>query len=133
MKLSQLGTDKALDVLCELAPPINDIITDPEIVATIGKVVNPGEKLTKYGGYALIAGRIGEVIPLLLKTHRSDVYKILCILNDKSMDELAEQPVMETIRQIQEAFRDEELLSFFKSFEPQAQSGQSAPSAVSPA
>ena len=41
MNLSELSTDRALDVLCELAPYIDHITSDQEVVSTIGKEVKP--------------------------------------------------------------------------------------------
>lgn len=114
MKLSDLSTDRALDVLCELTPYIDRITNDKEVVSTIGKVVEPDAELNQYGSFMLIMGRLSEFVPLLLKNHRPDVYGILSILNEKSKEEIAYQPLGETIRQLREAFQDEDLMAFFK-------------------
>lgn len=132
MKLSDLSTDRALDVLCELTPYIDRITNDQEVVSTIGKVVKPDAELNQYGSFMLIMGRLSEFVPLLLKTHRPDVYGILSILNEKSKEEIAAQPVRETVRQLREAFQDEDLMAFFKPSARQEQKEQSAPSAPSP-
>lgn len=132
MKLSELSTDRALDVLCELTPYIDRITNDQDVVNTIGKVVKPDDELNRYGSFMLVMGRISEFVPLLLKTHRDDVYGILSALNEKSKQEIAAQTVKETMRQLREAFQDEDLLAFFKSSAQQEQSEQSAPSAPSP-
>ena len=81
----------------------------------------------------IIADRVVEVLPLLLKNHRADVYGILSVLNEKPVDEIRAQPVRDTIRQVREAFRDEDLLSFFRSSARQGQNEPSVPSAESPA
>lgn len=132
MNLSELSTDRALDVLCELAPYIDHITSDQEVVSTIGKVVKPDAELNRYGSFMLVIGRLSEFVPLLLKTHRDDVYAILSILNEKSKQEIAAQTVKETMRQLREAFQDEDLLTFFKSSARQEQNAQSAASAPSP-
>ncbi len=134
MKLSELTTDRALDVLCELTPHIYSITSDKNIVDSVSKVVRADlDNTSLYGQYMIIADRVVEVLPLLLKNHRADVYGILSVLNEKPVDEIRAQPVRDTIRQAREAFRDEDLLSFFRSSARQGQNEPSAPSAESPA
>ncbi len=134
MKLSELSTDRALDVLCELTPCIYNITSDKEVVDSVSKVIRADLKETSvYGQYLMIADRIVDVLPLLLKNHRADIYGILSTLNEKTVPEIASQPVRDTIRQAQEVFQDEDLLSFFRSSTRRAQNEPSAPSAESPA
>ena len=132
MKLSELSTDRALDTLCELTPYLSNIASDATVVSAVGKVVENNKELNTYGYALLLAERMGEITPVLLKTHRPDVYGILSVLNEKSTEEIAAQSVKETLRQIREAFQDTEFLSFFKSSVRQGKSGPSAPSAPSP-
>jgi len=133
MKLSELSTDRAADVLCELAPYVGNITNDEEVVKTIGKVMEGGQELNRYGQVMLVVGRIGEFIPLLLKEHRPDVYGILSVMNERPAAEIAAQKLTETMRQVKELFRDEEFVAFFKSSVRQDATAQSAPSASSPA
>ena len=132
MRLSELNTDRALDVMCELTPYINNITSDPDVVGTIGKVIKTEGQINKYGLFMMFTSRIAEVMPALLKTHRPDVYGILSILNEKSADEIAAQPALETMRQLREVFQDKELLTFFKSSMRRGRNEPSAPSAPSP-
>lgn len=132
MKLSELSTDKAADVLCELATYVGNITDDQEVVKTIGKVVTPDAPVNQYGNYTMIVGRIVESIPLLLKNHRKDVYGILSVMNERPVKEIAEQKLMETMRQVRKLFDDEEFSDFFKSFVQQEQTEHSVPSANSP-
>ena len=37
MKISELGTDKAMDVLCEITGPLSEILSDDELVEELGK------------------------------------------------------------------------------------------------
>lgn len=101
------------------------------MVGAVGKVIEGAETLNVFGKALVLTERIGEIIPVLLRNHRSDMYGILSVLNEKSAAEIAAQPVRDTIQQIQEAFQDVELLNFFKSSARQAQTEQSAPSAPS--
>lgn len=132
MKLSELSTDRALDVLCELTPYVSNVASDEALVSAVGKVVKPKDETNVYGAGLMLMERMGEIVPLLLKTHRPDVYGILSVLNEKSAAEIAAQPVGETVRQIKDVFCDSELLDFFKSSARQAQKEPSAPSASAP-
>lgn len=133
MKLSELSTDRAADVLCELAPYVGNITNDEEVVKTIGKVMEGGQDLNRYGQVMLVVGRIGEFIPLLLKEHRPDVYGILSVMNERPAAEIAAQKLTETMRQVKELFQDEGFMAFFKSSVRQDVTAQSAPSASFPA
>lgn len=114
-KLSELGTDECLDVLCELTPHVMNLISDEEIMAAIGKPVDK-KSATKVGVMLLGAQRITTVVPLLLKKHRDDIYAILSVMGEKSVEEVAAQSTMATLWQIKELSNDKELLSFFKSW-----------------
>ena len=133
MKLSELNTDQALDALCEMTPYISNIVADEAVVNAVGKMLDNSQPLNLMGKSLLLANRMTEAVPLLLKTHRPDVYGILSVVNGKTTKEIAAQPLMETMRQVSELFRDEDLLTFFKSSAQQDQSIPSAPSAPSPA
>ena len=62
------------------------------------------------------AQKITAIIPLLLKTHRSDIYAILSIVGEKSVEEIAVQNIMTTMWQMKELLNDKEMVSFFKSW-----------------
>lgn len=133
MRLSELSTDKALDVLCELTPYVSNIASDDAVVGAVGKIMDTNKDLNLYGKGLLLVERMGEVVPVLLKTHRADVYGILSVMSERTAAEIAAQPIRDTIRQARELFRDPELLSFFRSSAQQEQTEPSAPSADSPA
>lgn len=133
MKLFELSTDQALDALCELTPYISNIASDEKMLSVVGKILEVDEGMNALGKGLLIVERVGEIIPALLGTHRDDVYGILSVINEKSVEEIAAQPVMETFNQIRETFQDKELMSFFSSFAQRGRIKSSAPSADSPA
>lgn len=133
MKLHELSTDQALDALCELTPYISNIAADESMVSAVGKIINVNKDMNMFGQGLVFMERMGEIIPMLLRKHRSDVYGILSVLNEKPASDIAAQPAGDTIRQIRDVFQDEDLLSFFRSSARQAQSEPSVPSAESPA
>ena len=114
-KPSELTTDECADVLCELTPYIVNIVSDKEIMNAVGKAVDK-KTITQVGIMLLGAQKITAIIPLLLKTHRSDIYAILSIVGEKSVEEIAVQNIMTTMWQTKELLNDKELVSFFKSW-----------------
>lgn len=114
MKFSQLTTDRALDVLCEITPYIANIATDEELMAIIGKSVKR-EEMTRAGVLLLGAEKLTKMVPVLLKTHRDDVYGVVAAVNGKTVDEIREQNFIKTSAQIVEVIKDKDLLDFFKS------------------
>lgn len=114
-KLSELTTNECADVLCELTPYIVNIVSDKEIMNAVGKAVDK-KTITQVGIMLLGAQKITAIIPLLLKTHRPDIYSILSIVGEKSVEEVAAQNIMATMWQMKELLNDKELASFFKSW-----------------
>lgn len=141
MKLSELSTDRALDVLCELTPYVSNIAEDEQVLSALNGFMSQSEDVNdgkgeddsmSAKGIRFFGGLIKNV-PLLLKTHRPDVYGILSVLNETPVEEIAAQPFGEAVIQVKSVFRDSELLDFFKSSARQAQKEPSAPSASAPA
>ena len=115
MKLSELTTERAADVLCELTPYIANITGDKALLDELGKKFNSkGKSVAEL--YTFAAQKYATLAPILLKAHRSDVFGVLAVLNECSADEIAKQKVMKTMKQVRDLFQDKDLLDFFKSF-----------------
>lgn len=115
MKLSELTTERALDLLCELTPYIANITADKALLDELGKKFDSkGKSIAEL--YVFAAHKCAQIVPLLLKDHRADVFGLLAVLNETTVDKIAKQNAMETIKQVCEAFKDKEFLDFFKSF-----------------
>lgn len=116
MKLSDFSTERAVDVLCELVPYVNSITLDEELLGTLKKKLNPGgESLNKAAMLTLGAQRLAEIVPIIFKKHKEDVFGILAALNGKTAEEIAKQNIIKTMLMIREAVKDEELVAFFTS------------------
>ena len=118
MKLSALTTDKAADVLVEITPYISNIVKDETFTNKLGKAIRKDE-LTEIGVLAAGIDRLADFVPFLLKDHRTDVYGILSVVNEKTVDEVAAQNIMVTMNETREILKDEDFVSFFKSFASQ--------------
>lgn len=116
MKLSQLSTERATDVLCELTPYIANIVEDSELMESLRDAIDTDKVKTKAELIAIGASKATKLVPIILKNRRSDVYGILAVLNEKSVEEIAKQNLLVTMRQIKDVSRDKELVDFFKSW-----------------
>ena len=115
MKLSELTTERAADVLCELTPYIANITGDKSLLDELAnKFDSKGKSVAEL--YTFAAHKYATLAPILLKAHRSDVFGVLAVLNECSADEIAKQKVLETMKQVRDLFQYKELLDFFKSF-----------------
>lgn len=115
MKLSELTTEQAADVLCELMPYIANITGDKALLDELGKKFDSkGKSVAELYTYA--AKKCAVLAPVLLKDHRTDVFGILSILNETTVEDIAQQHILTTILQIRSVFKDKALLDFFKSF-----------------
>lgn len=115
MKLSQMTTDKATDVLCEIAPYAMNIMTDEDLMNELKSAVDFNNAETMAEKMALIVGKFSKIIPILLKKRKSDILGILGALNGKSIEEISKQNIIKTMSQIKDISKDKELLDFFKS------------------
>lgn len=116
MKLSQLSTERATDVLCELTPYIANIVEDSALMESLRDAIDTEKVKTKAELIAIGAGKATRLVPIILKNRRSDVYGILAVLNEKSVEEIAKQNLLVTMRQIKDVSKDKELIDFFKSW-----------------
>lgn len=115
MKISELSTDKALDVICEITPFVDEIATDEELISTLKEKVKLPEGATRADMLRIGADKINKIVPIILKKKRSAVYGILAALNESSIEKISKQSMISTAKQIKEAVGDKELIDFFKS------------------
>lgn len=115
MRLSELTTDEALDVLCQITPYVTNIVTDDDVMKTIGKAVKTDD-VTQAGLMLLGMEKLTSIANILLKTHRTDVYGIVAAVNRVDAEVVASQNVIKTMVQIREICKDKDLLDFFRSW-----------------
>lgn len=113
MRISELTTERAVEVLCEIAPCIASITGDKSLMDTLRDAIPRGATAAEI--YATGARKVSEIIPVLLRDHRNDVFKLLAVINETSVESIAAQSVLVTIKQCRELFTDKELVAFFKS------------------
>ena len=115
MKISELSTDKGLDIICEITPFVDEIATDEELISTLKEKIKLPEGATRADMLKIGADKINKIVPILLKKKRSAIYGILAALNETSAEKISKQSMISTAKQIKEAVGDKELIDFFKS------------------
>lgn len=115
-KISELGTDECCEVLCMIARPVQNIVDDKKLMATIGTAISKDAKsgLTAVGMVMAASSRIVSALPVLLRDHREDVYAILSAVGGVSVDEVKGQNIITTMQEVKEVLKDKELLDFFR-------------------
>jgi hypothetical protein len=114
MRLSEISTDRAADVLCEITTYVANIVTDEDLIGELKKTIS-GKAITRAELIALATEKINKLIPIVLKKRKADVFGILAVLNENTVEEIGKQNFLTTMRQVKEIVKDRELLDFFKS------------------
>ena len=113
MKISQMTSLQAADVLARIAEPVANIMHDPEAVKTLQNFADGSDNPIVF-----IADNLVSVATLLLKSHPMDLFAILAVMSGKTAEEVANQRfIPDTVMDIKGCF-DRELLDFFKSQVP---------------
>lgn len=115
MRISELSTDKAADVLCEVSTYALNIVTDDELRDSLKAQIDAEKPQTVGERYAIGAQRISQWIPILLKKHRDDVFGILAAINGTTIAAIKKQNIIKTMLQVRAAVKDKDLMDFFKS------------------
>lgn len=117
MKLSEISTERAADVLCELTPLVDSIITDEDLMQSLSAVVNKEQTESMSVGQKmlLVSSKLGKIVPILMKKRRAEMFGILAVLNEKTPEQIASQNMLVTMMQVRDLVNDRELIDFFKS------------------
>ena len=115
MKLSELSTERAADVLCEITPYIANLTSDNDLLNTLKEKIGAGKSMAEI--YVYGAKKIAALVPIVLKNHSEDVFGLLSVLNDMDVEAVRKQNVLKTIWQVKELVQDKELINFFKSWQ----------------
>lgn len=118
MKLSELDTSRAADVLCEAGAYALNILTDEDLAAELKNKIDSSGELSRLELYTFGAKKISTLLPIILKKHRDDVFGILAAVNGCAADDIARQNIMTTMQQVKELASDKDMIDFFKSCAP---------------
>lgn len=116
MKLSQISTDKAVDVLCEIAPYATNIFSDETLMEELKSALDMKDANTMAEKIAIVGEKLSNIVSILLKKRKTDLFGIVGALNDKTTEEVSKQNFLITMKQIKDISKDKELVDFFKSW-----------------
>lgn len=116
MKISELSTDKAFEVLCDLTPYLCSITADEKLIATLKQKTKLEAGASRAEFLAVGVAKISALAPLILKDHKDDIIGILAVIFEKDPEEIKAQNITETVAMLREVLQDKDLLNFFKSF-----------------
>ena len=118
MRLSEVGADRALDVLGVLIPRVVAIATDQRVA----------DALRAAGGLEDRARAVAEAAPLILSEHGEDVLAILAATDGQEVGEWkATHTLPQVLQGLAELLTDKEALSFLGSLD--AGGAEASPSA----
>lgn len=106
MKISEMSTQKAAACLAELVAPMAVIVKNPTVKEYFEKAKN--QEATP----DLFADALSVLMPVFLRDHYNEVAKVLSILTGKTITQINDQPIRQTIADAKEVF-DGDLVSFF--------------------
>lgn len=116
MKISKLTTERAADVLCEVSIYALNILSDKELLASLRMQLEgtDGDR-TKAEMIAIASEKVAELIPLILKKHKDDVFGIVAAINGLTLEQVRKQKIIKTMTAIKEMAQDKDLIDFFRS------------------
>lgn len=116
MKISELTTERAADVLCEVSIYALNILSDKELIASLRMQLEgtDGDR-TKAEMIAIASEKVAELIPLILKKHKDDVFGIVAAVNGLTLEQVRQQKIIKTMTAIKEMAQDKDLIDFFRS------------------
>lgn len=115
MKLSELSTDRAVDVLCEISVYLTHIVCDDELMGELKENLKLTGEENRAEVMTIAMEKIAKLVPLVLRKHKSDVFGVLATVNEVTVDEVAKQNIVKTMAQVRDVVQDKEFVDFFKS------------------
>ncbi len=109
MKISEMTTNQAADVLIRIAEPAANIMHDNETIAVLERLATGNDRPIEF-----IADNIVPVFNVILKSHRGDAFEIIAALSDKTVEDIGQQKMTDTILDIKNCW-DGDLVDFFAS------------------
>ena len=109
MKISQMSTNQAADVLVKIAKPAAHIMHDKVTTKVLEGVAKGSNEPVQF-----IADNLVPVVTVLLEAHRADVFEVVAALTGKTEKEIGDQSILTTITDIKESW-DGDLMDFFGS------------------
>lgn len=115
MRISELTNDEGLDALCEMTPYLGRILEDNALIAELRKKMRLEDDASRAEIYAAFVDKLTKLVPVVLKTHRGDVYGIVAAINGIPVETVATQNFLQTMSDIYAIVTDKAFKDFLKS------------------
>ena len=105
-----MRTDIAIEKLCNIVPFVADIAEN------LKSNQEMKDFILQYNADKTNKVFMIRILPLLFKHYNSQIFEVLALLNDKTVEDVKAQPFGETYNQIKDIIGDEDFKGFFSLF-----------------
>lgn len=99
-----MNTDMGFDLMEKLLPHVTAIVTDEDVVHV--------KELLRKEDTIQVGKAMHDILPLFLGKHREHMYAIAAITAGKTVEEIKQQPLADTLQVMRESVTGD-MLSFF--------------------
>ena len=100
-----MQTDVAFEKMEKLLPYVSAVINDAELSALM-------QEIRRKQGSQKAGNAMDSLLPIFIAKHRDEMWNIVAILSDKSVEEVKEQEFGVTLDVMRKCFLDEMLVFF---------------------
>lgn len=108
MKLSRMSTRQMMDCLADIAVPLDTLSKHPAIKSFMQQ--NKDAEID----YALFTDFLLSAIPVVCRDCRAEFIRVASVLLDMSIDDVLDMNAFKLIKEVKEAFQDEDFIAFFR-------------------
>jgi len=110
MKISEMTNDQAAEALIRISAPVSSICDDEKLDELLEKY----KELKEESIFKTVGQLLPRIVAYAIKEHKNDFYEIVSVLSFKTVEEVANMKVTDTIKVVKDSY-DEVLGSFFTS------------------
>lgn len=110
MKISEMTNDQAAKALIRISAPIEALCNDPKL----DEMLDTYKATKEEPFFKSVGALLPRFIAYAIKAHKDDLYEIISTLIGKTVEEVGNMNIMETVKVVRESY-DEVLQGFFTS------------------
>lgn len=110
MKISEMTNDQAAKALIRISAPIESLCNDSKL----DEMLETYKATKKEPFFKSVGALLPKFITYAIRTHKDDLYEIISTLIGKTVEEVGNMNIMETVKVVRESY-DEVLQGFFTS------------------
>lgn len=110
MKISEMTNDQAAKALIRISAPIEALCNDPKL----DEILETYKATKEEPFFKSVGALLPKFITYAIRTHKDDLYEIISTLIGKTVEEVANMNIMDTVKVVRESY-DEVLQGFFTS------------------